>query len=528
MLIKDPNITDLQALEMAYAVSCQELKQARVTIDILKAEIVALQEKLKLAQDKEFGKSSERSSPPPPLLDSLDKTEDGEKTSVSGYIRKKKNKARGKTTDLSQLPCFQILHDLAIDAKNCSCCQKPLVLLGQETSKKLEVIPQKLFVAEHVYYKYTCRSCETIVESKREKSAIPKALAGDSLIAEILENKYQHHLPLYRQSQILENHGIRISDNTLSNWVMQTGENLLPLYTALWKAILSARYLQVDETPVKILKPDKKGYLWTYFAPRVGAGLVIFEASLSRSGEIAKKRLEPFSGLLQTDGYNGYQALRNREGIRAFGCLSHARRKFNEVITVSGDTNGIAFEMVERLKPLYLLEEKMRKAKYPPGARKKFRQKIARPILKSIHSWLLELAPQVPIKSKLGHAIAYTLKQWPFITHYLRHGWVEIDTNWVENQIRPIAIGKKNFLFMSHEQSATIHALFYSLVLSAILNKLSPRLYLHFLLSQVHLIRQRKVDPYLLLPHIVEKALLKKFAESNLQFSKSVLNALKF
>jgi transposase len=524
MLIQAPHLTDIQVLELAYATTCQKLDAAKSTIEVLEtnnakleAEISALKEKLRLAQSKEFGKSSEQSSPP-------DESNFGKKTTVSGYTRKAKNAPRGKTTDLSHLPHFQIHHDLPEGKKFCVCCQAPLALIGKDITKKLEVLPQKLYVAEHLCYKYTCRTCETITEVKKEKSAIPKGLGGDSLIAEILENKYQHHLPLYRQSLMLANLNAPIADNTLSNWVMQVGEGLLPLYAALWKAILGSRYLQVDETPVKILKPDKQGYLWTYFAPLVGQGLVVFEASLTRSGEVAKKRLKPFDGLLQTDAYNGYQSLRSRKGIIPCGCLSHARRKFKEVITVSGDGEGVAHEMVERLKPLYQLEERMRKAHYPMRARKKLRQKVAKPLLKAIHSWLNQLMPHIPTKSKLGQAIAYTLRQWSYLTQYLRHGWAQIDTNWVENQIRPIAVGKKNFLFMGHEKSASIHALFYSLVLSAILNKINPRLYLNYLLTQLHLLRQKKIDPYLLLPHIIDKAALQVFAHNQLKLAKSVLN----
>lgn len=519
MLIQTPHLTDIQALELAYAITSQELDKAKTVIEELQGEIAALKEKLRLAQSKEFGKSSEQSSRP-----TSDESQSGDKTTVSGYTRKAKNSPRGKSTDLSHLPHFQIHHDLQEGKKSCAYCQAPLALIGKDVTKKLEVLPQKLYVAEHFCYKYTCRACETITEAKKEKSAIPKGLGGDSLIAEILENKYQHHLPLYRQSLMLANLDAPISDNTLSNWVMQVGDALLPLYAAFWKAVLSSRYLQVDETPVKILKPDKQGYLWTYFAPLVGQGLVVFEASLTRSGEVAKKRLASFHGLLQTDAYNGYQSLRSRDGIIPCGCLSHARRKFKEVITASGDSNGVAAQMLERLKPLYQLEERMRTNGYPMRARKKRRQTIAKPLLKAIYGWLNQLVPSVPPKSKLGQAIAYTLNQWPYLTQYLRHGWAQIDTNWVENQIRPIAVGKKNFLFMGHEDSATIHALFYSLVLSAILNKINPRLYLNYLLTQIHCLRQKKIDPYLLLPHIIDKAKLQNFAKHQLQQAKSVLN----
>jgi transposase len=367
MLIESPHLTDIQALELAYATTCQELDKAKTVIEELQEEIAALKEKLRLAQSKEFGKSSEQSSSLPPP----DELNRGESTTVSGYTRKAKNAPRGRTTDLSHLPHFQIHHDLPEEEKRCTCCQAPLVLIGKDTTKKLEVLPQKLYVAEHLCYKYTCRTCETMIEAKKEKSAIPKGLGGDSLIAEILENKYQHHLPLYRQSLMLANLDAPISDNTLGNWVMQVGDGLRPLYDAFWKAVLGSRYLQVDETPFKMLKPDKQGYLWTYFAPLVGQGLVVFEASLTRSGEVAKKRLAPFNGLLQTDAYNGYQSLRSRKGIIPCGCLSHARRKFKEVITASGDVNGVAAQMVERLKPLYQLEERMRTKHLPHAGQEK-------------------------------------------------------------------------------------------------------------------------------------------------------------
>ena len=536
MLIKDPNFTDTETLESAYAVTCDALNKAQSTIELLEeknkdleAENAALKEQLRLAQSALFGQSSERTtSSPGATVPPAGESNSGNKDNiqVSGYTRKAKNTPRGKNTDLSQLPCFPIIHDLPEDQKHCTCCQSPLNYLGQDTTQKLEVLPQKLYIAEHRYYKYTCRTCELILEVKREPSAIPKGMGGDSLIAEVLENKYQHHLPLYRQSLILANLDAPISDRTLTNWVMQVGDGLLPLYPALWGAVVSARYLQVDETPVKLLRPDKQGYLWTYFAPHVGTGLVVFEASTTRSGEVAKKRLQDFEGLLQTDGYNGYKSLRTRQGIVPCGCITHARRKFKEVLAANGDANGVASELIERLKPLYELEERMRALHYPFRARKKLRQTISKPILQAIYVWLKHTAPLVPPKSKLGQAITYTLNQWPYLIQYLRHGWAQIDTNWVENQIRPIAVGKKNFLFMGHEESAAIHALFYSLVLSALLNKINPRLYLNYLLSQIHSLRQKTIEPSSLLPHTINKEALNQFSQQQLQLAKSVLNSI--
>lgn len=533
MLMTESHLPTLEALEAAYSVTYTALSQAHSTIELLEAknkdlaaENAALKEQLRLAQATVFGQSSERSASAPDSSGSSSGAPDKKTTAVTGYTRTAKTTPRGKNTDLSHLPHVAIIHDLPEEQKQCVCCHTPLKYLGCDTTQKLEVVPQKLYVAEHRYYKYSCAVCESIVEAKKEPSAIPKGVGGDSLIAEVLEHKYQHHLPLYRQSQILANLDAPISDRTLTNWVMHVGEGLLPLYPALWKAIEGTRYLQVDETPVKLLRPDKQGYLWTYFAPLVGRGLVVFEASSTRSGEVAKTRLHSFDGILQTDGYNGYKSLRTRQGIVPCGCLTHARRKFKEVITASGDSNGVAAEVIERLKPLYELEERMRTQHAPFRARKKLRRMKAKPILDTLQLWLKKTAPAVPPKSKLGQAITYTLNQWPYLIQYLNHGWAEIDTNWVENHIRPIAVGKKNFLFMGHQQSASIHALFYSLVLSAILNHINPRLYLNYMLTQIHLIRQRKVDPYTLLPHIINKDLLNHFAHQQLLQAKSVLNSI--
>ena len=177
---------------------------------------------------------------------------------------------------------------------------------------------------------------------------------------------------------------------------------------------LKNRYLQVDETPVKVLETNKKGYVWAYFAPNVGKGLVAFEFSLTREGSVANERLKSF-----------------------------ARRKFSEVVKISGDKWGIAAEMIERMKPLYALEARMREAGLDHRTRKRLRQKIAFPILKNIRRWLRSIKNKVLPKSKLGTAISYTMKQWPYLVAYLRHGMAEIDTNYVENKIRDIALGKK-------------------------------------------------------------------------------------
>ena len=180
-----------------------------------------------------------------------------------------------------------------------------MTAVGQDVSEQLEVLPLRLYVAEHIRYKYACCSCDTIKMAPKEKSPIPKSLAGGSLLTEIIVNKYQYYLPLYRQSKFLASYNALIHDNTLGQLVIQSGTGLLPVLEAAWKELLAANYLQVDESPVKIFKSEKTGYLWIYFAPHVGKVLVMFDLSLTRSGTIAENRLENFKGIMQTDRYNG-------------------------------------------------------------------------------------------------------------------------------------------------------------------------------------------------------------------------------
>lgn len=506
----------VQAIQQENEELKEEVSTLKAENDALQNEIVRLKEQLELAKHQRFGKKSEIGEP-------LSNGEPSYLIQVNAHTRKKKTK--GRLIDLSLLPKRTIYHDLPDDEKVCSCCKKALHRIGEDSSEQIEVLPQRLYIEEHIRYKYAGCDCEKVHMSPKEKAPIPKALAGGSLLTEVIINKYHYHLPLYRQSKIFASYHAVIPDNTLGNWVMQIGDALMSMYEALWDVILTSRYLQIDETPVKILNPEKKGYLWCYYAPHVGDGLIIFELSLTRGGYVAEQRLNDYEGIIQTDGYAGYNKLRKRKKIEGLACLTHARRKFDEVFKASKNQEGIAAKAIERLKPLYALEAKMREKNYDFKTRKHFRQKIARPILKDFIHWLKRIAPQVPPKSQLGEAIQYTFNQWRHIIKYLRHGMAEIDTNWVENKIRDIAIGKKNWLFMGNKDSGLVHALFYSLILSAIANNLNPRIYIHYLIMQVHVVRQGKLDPKKLLPHEIDRNLLKNFAESQLQKAKDLLNS---
>lgn len=516
------NENDIKKLQDAYALRGVEIHQLYERVTSLEEENARLKELLRLQQERLFGKKSEIGSGilnvTTPTPSSLPKT-----TVVTSHTRQIPPRGN-RQFNSNPLPKYTVTHDLPEDKKNCTCCGKAMRMIGQEKSEQLEIIPVQYCLIEHVRLKYGCRSCDSIVMAPKPAAPLPKAIAGASLLTDVILNKYQYHLPLYRQSKIMKSHHLTISDKTLANWVMASGDALLKIYEAMW-IILQRRYLQIDETPVKVLETNKKGYVWAYFAPNVHKGLVVFEFSLTRKSSIVEDRLKTFKGLMQTDGYAGYDALRKRDDIVGFGCFSHARRKFSEVVKISGDQNGIAAEMIERMKPLYALEARLREAKADHRTRKRLRQKIARPILKSIHHWMRSIKNQVLPKSKLGHAISYTLKQWPYLIAYLRHGMAEIDTNYVENKIRDIALGKKNWLFIGNEDCGKIHALWYTLIISSILNDLNPRVYIHYILTKVHELRRGKIDPLTLLPDRIDVNKLELFAIEQIEFAKKMLAA---
>ena len=517
------------AIELQLQQQHEQIALLTKQVSSLDEENARLNELLHVQRDKLFGKSSETSkaleltssTPPPQSADSSPTA--GQVITVSTHTRTLTKRGK-RTVDMSHLPRYRVIHDLPEQERRCPCCAKALHCIGQDKSEQLEIIPVQYCVIEQIRLKYGCRFCDKVVMAPKPAAPIPKAIAGPSLLTDVILNRYQYHLPFYRQSKLMQSQGILINDNTLANWAFAAGEALLKVYEAMW-GILKTRYLQVDETPVKVLQTNKKGYVWAYFSPNMGKGLVAFDFTLTREGHHATQRLTAFKGLLQTDGYVGYNTLRKREDIVAFGCLSHARRKFAEVIKISNDKQGIAAEMIERLKPLYELEARLRQRKgIHHRTRKHLRRRIARPLLQDLYAWLHSVKPKVLPKSALGKAIAYTLKQWPYLMAYVNHGMVEIDTNIVENKIRGIALGRRNWLAIGNEACGKIHALWYTLIISAIINELNPRVYIHYLLTKVHDLRRNTIDPVTLLPDRINSNELAHLANTQIEFAKQVFN----
>ena len=421
------------------------------------------------------------------------------------YSRKKKNGSKRKI-DTSKLPRETVVHDLSKEEKLCTCCACEMQKIGEDRSEKIDYIPAQLKVIEHVTPKYSCKACEMMKAAKKPEFPIQKSMATTNLLVDVILKKYDEHLPLYRQSKILERDGIIIPDNTLGNWVMGAAEVLSPLGEALWLQVASSGYVQADETPVKILYPDKKGYMWVYQGLDPGNCFVMFEFALTRSGQVPENRLQSFSGLLQTDGYSGYAKLGKKENITHFGCWDHARRKFvaaDKVCINKG--RGIAAEFIKLIAKLYRIEREIKNSS--DGKKHQARQGKSKPILDKLFQKTKKI--NAPPKSSLGVAITYLINNEQELCHYIDYGQAHISNCLTENIIRPFALGRKNWLFVGNEISANKSALLYSLIQSCKINKVNVRKYLAYALNQAHAIRRGEVDPVSLLPQFIDLEILK-------------------
>jgi transposase len=492
----------------------EEIKKLQAKIKSLEDQISWYAEQLQLNKIKKFGKTSEASGQLSldfsQIFDETIEEESVEEeeeeilaTETISYTRKKKSV--GRKIDTSKLPREVIVHDLPEDEKHCKNCGNELKKFGEDKSEQLEYIPAQVKVIEHVCPKYTCRCSETVKSATKPEMPFPKSMATPSLIAEVIIKKYEHHLPWYRQAKIFAQDGLDIPANTICNWFLQAGEVLEPLNLALKKQLDNINIIQADETPVKVLKDNIRGYMWGYHSLQPDNRFILFEYNESRSGKVAADMLKNFQGILQTDGYGGYNNLRSKTGIIGLGCWAHCRRHFADVVKLT-NSNGKAHEIIKWIAKLYQIESAAREQGLDFAARQRLRQTQAPPILKEIHERLIKTIS--PSKSALGKAITYALNHWEYLVKYVDYGEAEIDNNLIENQIRPFAIGKKNWLFIGNERAAKTAAFFYSLSQSCRLNGIDPRKYLIYVLSETGRMRRNEIDPQNLLPQFIDKTLL--------------------
>jgi transposase len=363
----------------------------------------------------------------------------------------------------AELPRVEQL--IACEPQECVCkaCGQQKVLIGYESAEQLDVEPAKYFVRVIKREKRACPHCpeQGVVCAPLAPRIIEKSLASDRLIIETIVHKYADHLPLYRQSAILErDSGVELSRATLCGWVMRVGELLRPISRAMAEELLGGDYLQADETPVGVQMHDGRGqnhqaYLWQYSRP---GGVVIFDFQLSRGREGPKRFLANFEGILQTDGYSGYDRVGGPKLIHA-GCWAHARRYFFQAVEAHPEDRA-AIALVATIDELFAIDARAREQNLTVIERDQLRQQKARPILESIKSQIETAKGQTLPKSALAKACNYTLTFWNRLTRFLDHPILELSTNAAENAIRPVALGRKNWIhFGSQEAGPRIAAI---------------------------------------------------------------------
>jgi transposase len=398
------------------------------------------------------------------------------------YTRRQKKSSSAKLPSRNPLPTHLRREVIRLEPEG---DVSGLKKIGEEKTEELEYVPPELYVKLYIRSKYAKPEGEGIVIAELPARPIEKGIAGPGLLAHVLISKFVDHLPLYRQQQQLRRQKVNIPESTFGGWVKACGETLLPLYETLRGGVQQASYLMVDETPLPVLdrtKPGKThlGYHWVYYDPI--AKLVLFDYRPGRSRAGPNEILKSFQGYLQCDGYVGYDDILARPGVMAVGCFAHARRYFEQA---QDSDRERAKWMLVKLQALYALERQAREAQMSFEARHALRQEYALPVLAEIKAWLGQQCTQVLPKSAIGKAIGYMLGQWPKLAKYVADGRLEIDNNLVENAIRPVALGRKNYLFAGSHEGAKRAAIIYSLVATAKLHNVEPFAYLKDLLTRL-------------------------------------------
>jgi transposase len=407
-----------------------------------------------------------------------------------------------------RLPAHLPRREIRHEPENTTCgCGQAMKRIGEDVAEKLDYQPGVFTVERHVRGKWVCACCEKLIQAPVAPHIIDKGIPTTGLLAQVLVAKYLDHLPLYRQEAIFERAGLAIARSTLAQWVGECGVQLQPLVDALSAELLEHDVLHADETPVAMLKPGHgkthRAYLWSYCTTSFNpTKAVVFDFADSRGGQHVREflglpgnqRNPGWRGLLVTDDFSGYKACFEL-GVTEVGCMAHARRKFHELWANHGSPLGE--RALKFFIQLYEIEREVREL--PAGERQAIRQDKSRPIADALHQWLTQQRQKVPDGSATARAIDYSLKRWQALVRFIDDGELPIDNNWVENQIRPIAIGRSNWLFAGSLRAGKRAAAIMSLVHSARLNGHDPYAYLRDVLERLPTQPANRVAE--LLPH---------------------------
>jgi transposase len=480
-------------VQLREQLSPTQFEQVSEAFKRLEIEVRHLRELLRLERIAKYGPASEHLSDDQlellelePAVSEAEIQAEAERTQLRLPLRKATStKQTGRQELAGHLP--RVEETIRCTPEQCVCakCGKEKTLIGFEQSEQLDVEPAKYFVRVIKREKRACRSCDEAGVSCAPLSPkiIDKCLASNRLVTDIVVNKYCDHLPLYRQSEILEREfGIELPRVTLCSWVMKVGFLLQAVSAAMRQELLAGDYIQADETPVGVQTHDGRGknhqaYLWQYSRP---FGVVVFEFQMHRSREGPRKFLQHYNGLLQTDGYGAYDRVGGPRMVHA-GCWSHARRYFFQALQAHPQDRAAA-AIVAEIDQLFEVEADAKRLGYNLEQRLELRSTRSAPILKSVRVQIQTARHKALPKSSLAKACDYTLTLWSRLIRFLDHSVLELSNNWAENAIRPVALGRKNWLHIGSEEAGPRVAAILSVIETCRRNQIPVRDYLNAVL----------------------------------------------
>lgn len=414
---------------------------------------------------------------------------------------RRKSQPCGRRPFPPEWPRVDVIHALPESELICPCCLKPMAKIGEEVSEELDYIPPQCRVKRNVRYKYACQDChEGVKIAPPPVKVVEQGLASSSTVATVIVDKFDDHLPLYRQSERFARLGFEISRGTLCSWVGQGAERLRPLWDWMRRNVIGAPVIWTDDTPVKVLEPGRgktrTARFWVYLGDETHP-YAVFDFTPSRRRDGPEKFLKTFKGYLQADAYRGYDGICAGLNVLEVACWAHARRKFFE----SQETDRKAQEMLLLIGELYAIEDVARpiieaaRAKVEPertaalahayALRQQLRELKARPVLERIRICLEAQRLETLPKSPLGQAVQYAKNQWMALTRYVENGILEIDNNTSERTLRDVAVGRKNWLFLGNDASGERAAILYSIIATCKRHDVNPWEYLKDVLLRV-------------------------------------------
>ncbi len=461
-----------------------------------RARAERLEQIIKAMQRHRFGRRAE-SLPEDQLLLGLEEAEQIEAAEEAKHEQadpaERKSRAARRRRNRGALPAHlpRVETIIDIDDPACPCCRNLLHRIGEDVSERLDIVPAQLRVLVVRRPKYACRACEEgVVQAPAPARLIEGGLPTDALIAQVLVSKYADHLPLYRQAQIYARQGLSLDRSTLADWVGRAAWHLRPVHERLLTQLKASSRLFADETTAPVLDPGrgqtKTGQLFAYARDdRPWGGTdppgVAYVYAPDRTAARPIAHLAGFAGVLQVDGYSGYRTLAGGNQVTLAFCWAHVRRRFYEL--AAAGAAPIASEALTRIAELYRIESDIRGKS--AGERARIRQTKSRPALEALEPWLRGKLGLISQKSKLAEAIRYALVRWDGLTRFVDDGRIEIDSNVVERAIRPLAIGRKNFLFAGSDRGGEHWAIIASLVETCKLCGVDPQAYLADVLSRI-------------------------------------------